>query len=125
MGTAAARVRRSETDWAIWTPRSPNGDRERSHTRGMKKMPCRAMATKVAGTVRPMVWSIMLLMVIHAWKKKVTHWNRRATVPMAMTPGSSRNRAMSCGAKANPSAPITSRKTAATFTQNQKPSFTR
>lgn len=55
---------RSETDWAIWTPRSPNGDRERSHTRGMKKMPCRAMATKVAGTVRPMVWSIMLLMVI-------------------------------------------------------------
>ena len=79
----------------------------------------------VAGTVRPMVWSIMLLMVIQPWKKKVTHWNRSATVPMEMTSGSSRNRAMSWGAKTNPTAPAASRKTVATFTQNQKPSRTR
>ena len=92
---------------------------------GSKKSPCRDMARKVAGTVRPMVWSIMLLMVTQLMVQKVTHWNRRAVVPMAITSGSFRKRAMRLGAKKKPKALTASRKTAAVFRQNQKPCRTR
>ena len=72
MGMAQIRVRQSETVCVIWMPSIPKAA-ERIHTSGMKKTPCRAMARKVAGAVRPMVWSIILLITTHPWKQKVTH----------------------------------------------------
>ncbi len=53
-------------------------------------MPCRDAARIVAGRVFPMVCIIMLFMVIHPFRTKVRHWNRRATVPMRITSGSFR-----------------------------------
>ena len=91
----------------------------------MKKIPCRDMATKVAPAVLPMVWSIMLVMTIQPERHSVAHWNRRAMVPIWMTSGSSRNRAMSRGAKRAPRTPTASRNSVADFTQNQNASFTR
>ena len=108
----------------ICTPVRPR-NKGRIQTSGTKKIPCLAMARNVAGTVWPMVWSIMLLIVTQPMAQKVTHWHRRATAPMATTSGSSRNRAISCGAKAKPRVLTTSRKTVELFTQNQKPSRTR
>ena len=58
-------------------------------------------------------------------RQKVTHWNRRAAVPMAMTSGSSRKMDTSCGAQAKPAALTASSSTNVTLTLNQKPSFTR
>ena len=72
MGTAQVKVRRSDTICVIWMPRRPSVE-DRIRTRGMKKTPWRAIARKVAGTVRPIVWSIMLLIMIQAWQQKVTH----------------------------------------------------
>ena len=46
-------------------------------------------------------------------------------VPIWMTSGSSRNRAMSRGAKRAPRTPTASRNSVADFTQNQNASFTR
>ena len=55
-----------------WMPTSPRAE-DSIHTRGMKKMPWRAMERKVAGPVRPMVCSIIWLMTVQLRKKKVTH----------------------------------------------------
>ena len=91
----------------------------------MKKIPCRAMARKVAGPVRPMVCSIMLLMTIQPERQRVRHWSRRAVAPYWMTSGSSRKRAIKWGASRDPRVLMASRKTVESLTQKKKPSFTR
>ena len=53
------------------------------------------MASTVAGRVRPMVWSIMLLMVTKPTVGKDSHWSRKARAPYSTTTGSSRNTSMS------------------------------
>ena len=51
----------------ICTPVRPR-NKGRIQTSGTKKIPCLAMARNVAGTVWPMVWSIMLLIVTQTWQ---------------------------------------------------------
>ena len=93
--------------------------------KGRKNSPCRPMASTVAGRVRPMVWSIMLLMVTKPTVGKDSHWSRRAVVPYSTTTGSSRKRAMSWEEKQAPATAMTTRHTVDTFTQNQKARRTR
>ena len=54
----------------ICTPVRPR-NKGRIQTSGTKKIPCLAMARNVAGTVWPMVWSIMLLIVTQPMAQKV------------------------------------------------------
>ena len=61
-----------QTACVIWMPGSPSAA-VRIQTRGIKKIPWRAMERKVAGPVRPMVWSIIWLMTVQLRKKNVMH----------------------------------------------------
>ena len=91
----------------------------------MKNRPCREAASTVAGSVFPMVCIIMLFMTIQPLRTKVTHWKRRAAVPMRITSGSSRKIPIRCPERIPHRMDANRRATVDTFTQNQNASFTR
>ena len=123
-GMVSRSVRTSERLWQISTPVSPR-KWGRMIMSGRKNRPWRADARMVARTLKRMVCSIMLLMVVNAERGSTASWQRKATEPTATTSGSLRKVSTISGAKMKPSVDTTSRKEEPAVTLKRNPSRTR
>ena len=91
----------------------------------MKQSPVRSAERKSALPLFPMLWNIMLIGTDSGWNSADTQAHLRATVPISITSGSSRNQVIIGRAKIMQTTANTDNRAAAIFTVKWKLSRTR
>ena len=91
----------------------------------MKQSPVRSAERKSALPLFPMLWNIMLIGTDNGWNSADTQAHLRATVPISITSGSSRNQVIIGRAKIMQTTANTDNRAAAIFTVKWKLSRTR